>query len=224
MIEVVTKENAHLYRDALEQMYRLRHRLFVEQMKWEDLRKPDGREIDQFDNEDAIYLLLIEDGVVTGSHRLLPTTGPHLFSEIFTDMCEQRGRQTGPAIYELNRTGTDPLLPRDRQLQGMRLLLVGLLEFAFSAGIEKLTLLTPLHTLYHCLMAGVTVNPLGLPKLMDGERQAAVAFVTDATSLGNVRDYFYLQESIVRYYTDPTRREGGIYRIPATLSHRHAAE
>jgi len=224
MLEVVTRENMHFYRDALEQMYRVRHRLFVDQMKWEALRKPDGREIDQFDNENAIYLLLIEDGQVTGSHRLLPTTGPHLFSDVFPDMCEQRGRQTGPAVYELNRTGMDPLLPRDRQLAGMRLLLVGLLEFAHGAGMEKLTLLTSLNALYHCLMAGVTVNPLGLPRMMDGERQAAVAFVTDETSLANARDYFHLHESIVRYYPDGVRDVSSVYRIPAAAAHKVAAE
>lgn len=223
MLEVVTRENKHLYTEQLEQMYRLRHRLFVESMKWEDLRKPDGREIDQFDNDDAVYLLLIEDGVVTGSHRLLPTTGPHLFSEIFPEMCEQKGRQTGARIYELNRTGTDPLLPRDRQLQGMRMLLVGLLEFCQGAGIEKLTLLTPLHTLYHCLMAGVKVEPLGLPRKIDEERQAAVAFVTDETSLANVRDYFHLHESIVRYYR-AAGADSSVYRIPPALSHAVAAE
>ncbi len=223
MLEVVTRENRHLYGDALEQMYRLRHRLFVDQMKWEGLRRPDEREIDQFDNDDAIYLLLRENGEVTGSHRLLPTTGPHLFSEVFTDMCEQKGRQTGPRVYELNRTGTDPLLPRDRQLQGMRLLLVGLMEFSFRAGIEKLTLITPLHTLYHCLMAGVQVKPLGLPKKMDDERQAPVCFITDETSLSNVRDYFHLHENIVRYLGTPAG-DNATYRIPAVTPLHVAAE
>jgi acyl-homoserine lactone synthase len=223
MLEVVTRENRHLYTDALEQMYRLRHRLFVDHMKWEDLRKADGREIDQFDNDDAVYLLLIEEGVVTGSHRLLPTTGPHLFSEVFTDMCEQRGRQTGPRVYELNRTGTDPLLPRDRQLAGMRLLLVGLMEFSNHAGIEKLTLLTPLHTLYHCLMAGVQVKPLGLPRKIDAERQAAVAFITDEISLANVREYFHLYDSIVRY-RGTLAGDNAIYRIPPAAPLHVAAE
>jgi N-acyl-L-homoserine lactone synthetase len=95
------------------------------------------------------------------------------------------------------------------------------MEFSYRAGIEKLTLLTPLHTLYHCLMAGVEVKPLGLPRKIDEEKQAAVAFITDETSLANVRDYFHLHDSIVRYRGTPAG-DNATYRVPS-LSPLHVA-
>ena len=49
MIHIVTAENEYHYRDEMEQAYRLRHQIFVEEMGWTELAKPDGREIDQFD-------------------------------------------------------------------------------------------------------------------------------------------------------------------------------
>lgn len=203
MIDVVTSQNAIAYQAALEEMYRLRHRVFVEKMKWEALRKPDGREIDQFDNDDAIYLLLREDdGRIIGGHRLLPTTKPHLFTELFSDMCNVRGLRSGERIYELTRTCTDKeALGKDREIWGLKHVMVGLFEFCVRAGIEQLTLLTPLNTLYRCLLTGVEVRPLGLPRDIDGIPQAAVAFITSQTTLDNARNFLGIKENIVRYVT-----------------------
>ena len=50
MIHIVTAENIQSYTAAMEQAYRLRHAVFVEEMGWNDLKRPDGREIDQFDD------------------------------------------------------------------------------------------------------------------------------------------------------------------------------
>ena len=49
IFNIVTAENIGAYQCEMEQAYRLRHNVFVDEMGWEDLRKPDGREIDQFD-------------------------------------------------------------------------------------------------------------------------------------------------------------------------------
>src|ERR1700742_3562605 len=108
MIEVVTSRNALLYKDALKDMFHLRHRIFVEKMGWEALRKNDRLEKDQFDTEDAIYLLLTQDdGTVIGTHRMLPTVKPHLFSEVFPKTCQVKGVQRGEKVLELTRTCVD---------------------------------------------------------------------------------------------------------------------
>jgi len=49
MIHVISAVNRHLYEDVLEQHFRIRHEIFVEERKWEALRKPDGREIDTYE-------------------------------------------------------------------------------------------------------------------------------------------------------------------------------
>ena len=78
MLEVVTSRNAMLYQDALEDMFRLFG------------RSPDGWTTsgkDRFDTDDALYLLLTrDDGAVLGAHRLLPTKGPHKFSEVSPEL------------------------------------------------------------------------------------------------------------------------------------------
>ena len=201
MVDVVTVNNRHNFRPTLEQMHRDRKTIFVDKLKW-DVPVVDGEyEIDQFDNDDAIYLLLREDdGRIIGGHRLLPTTKPHLFTELFSDMCNVRGLRSGERIYELTRTCIDKeTIGNDRELWALKHVMVGLFEFCVRAGIEQLTLLTPLSTLYRCLLTGVEVKPLGLPREIDGVPQAAVAFITSHATLDNARNFLGIKENIVRY-------------------------
>lgn len=66
MIYIVTAENRHQFTGEMEQAYRLRHAVFVDEMKWEELRKPDGREIDKFDDARALHMLYLREGTVLG--------------------------------------------------------------------------------------------------------------------------------------------------------------
>jgi len=68
-IHVVRKDNRHLYENYFDPYFRLRHDIYVKQRKWMALDRPDGREIDQFDTEDAVYLFCIDGGALTTSCR-----------------------------------------------------------------------------------------------------------------------------------------------------------
>ncbi len=201
MIDVVTSQNAVFYKDALEGMFRLRHRIFVERMGWEALRKPDGIEKDQFDTPDAVYLILQDDnGAVIGSHRLLPTLKPHLFSELFPEMCNVRGVQRGQNIYELNRTCVDEeYLDRKKQEWARQQIIAGLVEFSYRAGIDNVTILTPLEVMFRYMLIGVEVKPLGLHREIDGVKQAAVSVKMDRAADEAVKAAFGIKGNIVRY-------------------------
>lgn len=69
MIIALSGADQALFPELFEQSSRLRHRVFVEEMGWEDLRRPDGREFDQFDDEHAVHHFCIRDGVVVGYLR-----------------------------------------------------------------------------------------------------------------------------------------------------------
>src|SRR6185369_2500150 len=103
MIDVVTKDNAHLYGEALEEMFRLRHDVYVKERNWTDLARPDGLERDQFDNENATYLIAFDDGRVSGSVRLLPTVTPHLLGDLFPQLCEAQPVPRSEDIMEITR-------------------------------------------------------------------------------------------------------------------------
>jgi acyl-homoserine lactone synthase len=201
MIDVVTSQNAVLYKDALEGMFRLRHRIFVERMGWEALRKPDGIEKDQFDTPDAVYLILQDDnGAVIGSHRLLPTIKPHLFSELFPEMCNVRGVQRAHNIYELNRTCVDEeYLDRKKQEWARQQIIAGLVEFSYRAGIERVTILTPLEVMFRYMLMDIEVKPLGLHREIDGVKQAAVSVTMNRHADQAVKAAFGIKSNIVRY-------------------------
>lgn len=84
-VHVVTAANRHLYPDELDQFFRERHRVFVEEKHWRD-DDGSGREIDQFDTDEATYLIGIEnDRVMTGT-RLIPTDRPNLTGDVFREL------------------------------------------------------------------------------------------------------------------------------------------
>ena len=74
MIQIITNENKRKFEKQLLHMFEERKVVFVDLLKW-GLAITDGRfEIDQFDDENAVYLLSShEDGSHLGSLRLLRT-------------------------------------------------------------------------------------------------------------------------------------------------------
>lgn len=200
MLEAVTRENAHLYAEEMQQMFMLRHRIFVERLGWEALRKPDGIEKDQFDTDDTIYLLLIEEHVVVGCHRLLPTTKPHLFSEIFHYLCDVKGVLRAENVYELNRTCVDlETLSPDRCRWARQAVMVGLMEFCLQAGIERLSVLTAPHYISHYLKCGWKIVPLGVPHELDGEIQVAVEIHCTQEGITAMREFYQFHSPIIRW-------------------------
>ena len=192
MIEVVTSRNALLYQDARQDMFRLRAG-----------GAPDGtdRGKDRFDTDDAIYLLLTrDDGTVVGAHRLLPTTGPHLLSDIAPDLCAVRGVQRGEKILELSGTFVDEgNLDASAVENARNHLLVGLFEFCLRAGYEKFTWVVPADMLLHLLLIGLDIKPLGIPADRNGIRHIAVAVTADRAALDVLRLALHVPQAQVEY-------------------------
>jgi acyl-homoserine lactone synthase len=140
MIDCITSANANRYADALHQVYLRRYDVFVKTRGWKELARDDGIEKDQFDTEAAIYLVSIRpDGFVDGAMRLLPTTVPHLLSEVFPH-CVAGEVPRGPDIYEMTRYFT----VRDRtQPDRMRFvageLLCSMFEFCLDRNATWIT-------------------------------------------------------------------------------------
>ncbi|TXN42240.1 GNAT family N-acetyltransferase, partial [Methylobacterium sp. WL18] len=105
MVIVIDDDNISRHGDLMDKIYRFRHALFVERLNWEACRRPDGREIDQFDGPGCIHLAYLEGGAVTAYTRLLPTTRPHLLTEVYPHRAERGPAPRGAAVYEWTRCG-----------------------------------------------------------------------------------------------------------------------
>ncbi|HEY4942342.1 MAG TPA: acyl-homoserine-lactone synthase [Rhizomicrobium sp.] len=203
MIEVVTSRNALLYQDALQDMFRLRHRSLAKAANgWREPARPDK---DQFDTADALYLLLTEDdGMVIGAHRMLPTTGPHFFSDVAPECCDVRGVQRGEKILELTRSFVDEEgLDTPARETARKRLTVGLFEFCLRAGYEKFTWLMPTGLLFDLLLIGLNIKPLGMPADQNGDWQIAVIVTVDRAALDAVRLALQVPEAQVDYVGAP---------------------
>jgi acyl-homoserine lactone synthase len=150
---------------VIERHFNLRHAIFVEERKWEALRKADGREIDAYDNDDTIYLLALEDRRVVGGHRLYPTTKPSMMSEAFPHLAAIRGCPADPLIWEWSRY----FIVRERRDGMLNLqLMAAVQEFCLAHGVAQVSAVMETWWLPRFHDAGFVVTPLGLPVLVEG--------------------------------------------------------
>lgn len=84
MIVVIEQHNTYKYSHLIDEMFRLRARIFRDRLRW-DVKVVDGKERDRYDDEGPVYLICADDDgrQVKGSLRLLPTTSPTLLAEFF---------------------------------------------------------------------------------------------------------------------------------------------
>lgn len=167
MIHVIDAGNRHLYGAELEQHYQIRHQIYVGERKWMALERPDGREVDQFDNADATYLLAIENGRVIGGTRLVPTTCPHLMADVFPFLADVRGLQRGSDIVEWTRIFVVPER-RGTDSKVLHTVLAGMFEYCLANDIAAITVVMETWWMPRFLELGWEVRPLGLPTMIEG--------------------------------------------------------
>lgn len=189
MIHIVTSENINCYQDAMEQAYKLRHAVFVEEMGWEAIRRADGREIDQFDDAAAVHMLYIEDGRVLGYQRMLPSQRPHLLSEVLRHLCDGE-LPRGPEIWEWTRyCVAQGCRDRGRMLSPVgNMLLSAIVEWGLEDGISKIIIEMNPIWLLRLVQLHFRVAPLGIPHEVGKESTVAVTAAFDARTLARLRE------------------------------------
>ena len=173
---VVDLQNRRAYAAALDDMHRQRHRLFVDILGWTALARPDEMDIDAFDTDAATYLLILDDaGALRGSARFLPTTQPHMLSQLFPEFLDAAPPR-GPAILEWTRHAPgDPDWPTATNTAVRVALHLGVLEFARLRGVTAFTGLLETWLVRRARAMGWPCMPLG-PIRRYGEGEAMAVF------------------------------------------------
>jgi acyl-homoserine lactone synthase len=178
MIHAVSAANQHLYARQLDRMFRMRHAFYVEGHGWVDLKSRDGLEVDEFDDENAVYLMSVDPfGDVAAAVRLNPTTGPTLLGK-FSDHSDEDLPKLD-TVWDISRwiaapehrRADNPRWPSNHQ----RELMVGILEFCQSRGLTHLTMLAELRLAERVLAYGWPLRYLGMPRAYEGGKGMAVA-------------------------------------------------
>ena len=138
MILVVDGLNRHLFTEVLDDMFELRARVFGGRLGW-DVHIEDGKEIDQFDHLDPAYVIGLDDeGNVVAAVRALQTTGPHMLSDVFSDILCGEAPMRSATMWESTRFCVDTQrLTRGKEKNSVSYatceLMIGSLEYCRSA-------------------------------------------------------------------------------------------
>ncbi|MCE8506891.1 autoinducer synthase [Ruegeria pomeroyi] len=143
MIIVIDALNKHLFDGVLDDMFRLRARVFGDRLGW-DVTIEDGKEIDRFDHLDPAYVVgLDDDGNVVAAVRALQTTGPHMLADVFSDILCGEPPIRSATMWESTRFCVDTQrLNRGKDRNSVSYatceLMIGSLEYARRAGISDI--------------------------------------------------------------------------------------
>jgi acyl homoserine lactone synthase len=173
----------------LDGMYKLRHAVFSERLKWTSLDSYQ-REIDLYDVINPVYLICRDPaGEVVGCWRLLPTTGPYMLKDIFSHLLWGTPPPEQPDVWEISRFAIDPKW-RDYDSLGavgsvVGQMLLDLFDFSEANGVTRIVAASDIRFDRILKRAGLSTTHYGPPVHM--ENSAAVAGWADITSENRAR-------------------------------------
>lgn len=140
MLRILTRDMLETEPHAFDQMFRARAAVFRDRLGWQvDVR--DQWERDRYDEtEDPVYLVTQQpSGTLTGSLRLLPTTGATMLKSEFRHFFDEPIDVDSPTTWECTRFCLHPLAGHIDQSRTVATeLLSGLCDLALDTGIESI--------------------------------------------------------------------------------------
>lgn len=177
----------------LHTMFEARKRVFVDLLHW-DVPVVAGRyEIDQFDDDQALYVIVSDGaGQHQASARLLATTRPHILDSLFPQLCVAPSPR-GPDTLEITRFCLDRSLPAAARRKARDRLIAALADFALANGIRRYVGVAELSWLQQIVSFGWRCRPLGFPLKTAGRTVAALEISIDAETHGMLATHGIVQ-------------------------------
>lgn len=186
MVEMLTGRERERRSDLFASMFADRKRVFIDWLGWE-LPHRNDMEIDRYDDEHAVYLIVVDAfGRHLGSVRLLDTERDHILADLFPGLCEGEVPR-GPGIREITRMCVSPSCPREDRLVVRRTLATALVRHAHATGLDGFTAVTDIGFMSRVAATGWRCRALGLPAQVAGEPVAALMIEIDHGSIGELR-------------------------------------
>jgi N-acyl-L-homoserine lactone synthetase len=208
MIRLIQGRDRRNFPREIDEMFRLRAQVFRDRMGWDVVVK-DGWEIDRFDELGPLYLLCLDDReVVRGSARLLPTTGPHMLNDVFSELLPGGNPVRSALMWESSRFSVDRSALAERTENRMNRvtgeLLIGIFDVAARAGLEFIV------SVYDVMMgrvlkrSGCHAEPLG-PAVQIGKALSyAGLFEVGPEMMANLRAASGITEDVIEVETART--------------------
>lgn len=210
MIIAVHGHEIEDHESLFEQMFRLRARSFDERRKW-SVEVKDGLEIDRFDEMNPLYVMSISpDGDLLASLRLLPSTGPHMLSDVFPETMTGAPIIRHPLIWESSRFCVDTDAIARQTGTGLHTntgeILLGLFEVAQQNAVENIVSVYDVLVERILRRAGCSFERLGEPFAYDG--------------LYTVAGFSPVSNDVIQKIRIKSEIEGDIFSppVPSTMS------
>ena len=178
MIHLITSQNRHLYNSCITEMHAERRRQFIVERGW-SLNERDGGEYDNYDDDQALYLVGLDcDGRLEVGCRLRPTLIGGVIPDVFPHLIapiEEDSR--APGTYECTRYFTTATARGRPGFEARSRLHLAMIEAVRDRGGRRLLGFADLPLLTHLRrFSGLRIRPVGLPAPYDEAGNVTVAF------------------------------------------------
>jgi len=183
MLRIIGREARNREHKALRAMFEARKRVFVDLLKW-DLPVLAGRyEVDQFDDGNAVYLIVTdEEANHLASARLLATTRPALLDSLYHELVHGPVPR-GPDVCEITRFCLSPGIGARLRRKARDALLVGLAQYALDHGIRTYTGVAEVSWFEQIRRFGWACCSLGAPRSEGSRLLTALRIAIDDTTI-----------------------------------------
>lgn len=172
---------------VLEQVFRLRRKVFAEQLGWALPGTEGGLEVDAFDHGPSIYLVVLDEAdQVAATVRLTPSAEPNVSRDVLGPLMGLV-LPSGPHIVEMSRLCADPGLSREARGAAMADLRLSTAALFLKRGWTHSIGVGYDHHIQPLIRSGMRVDILGSPLIFPGDRDPSFAILaTDPDRSGRL--------------------------------------
>jgi acyl homoserine lactone synthase len=203
VLKVIEGKRSSLFPTEMDAMFRNRALVFSERLGW-DVTVRDGRERDEFDDENPLYLISVDPHTneYWGSLRLLPTTGPNMLRDVFPFLLGDGEFIESATIWETSRicaVAADGQPERSKNGVSLALgeLLAGIGEVAIIAGLTQIVAVFDARIYRVLRAAGCNPEIIGRPRRIGSTMSYAGLFDTGEGPLQSIRDALGIEGSVL---------------------------
>jgi acyl homoserine lactone synthase len=167
----------------LWEMHKLRAKVFKDRLGWE-VPVLAGMEIDGYDALDPYYMMIREPdrGVLRGCWRLLPTEGPYMLKDSFSQLLHGAAAPVNAHIWELSRFAIETDCDSVYGLSQITMeSFTEMVLYGRAHGIERYVTVTTTSLERLVRRAGIAIERLGPPVQIGIEQAVALFIDVDAT-------------------------------------------
>ena len=199
---VALKEICTTETELLDEMYRLRGRIFQGRLAWQ-VQCVEGREYDEFDALSPTYIIAVTaaDHVI-GCARLLPASGPTMLETIFPQLLNETRLPSHTGIIESSRFCIDTSFAEGRGQaihEATLAMFAGIVEWSMLNGYSEIVTATDVRIERILRRAGWPMARLGNPMMISETLSIAGRLPADRSTFERLRPASYTSD-LTGYY------------------------